>query len=59
MIELGKAGFDVLGIEPFPEHVVHVVTEAAKANVLDKFNIYSAGAGAELGIRASRTTRAR
>ena len=49
VIELAQAGFDVLGIEPFPEYVAHVVTEAAKANVLDKVNIYSAGAGAELG----------
>ena len=29
--------------------MAHVVSEAAKANVLDKVNIYSAGAGAELG----------
>ena len=49
VIELAQAGFDVLGIEPFPEYVAHVVSEAAKANVLDKVNIYSAGAGAELG----------
>ena len=49
VIELAQAGFDVLGVEPFPEYVAHVVTEAAKANVLDKVNIYSAGAGAELG----------
>ena len=49
VIELAEAGFDVLGIEPFPEYVAHVVSEAAKANVLDKVNIYSAGAGAELG----------
>ena len=49
VIELAQAGFDVLGIEPFPEYVAHVVSEAAKANVLDKVNIYSAGAGAALG----------
>jgi len=49
VIELAQAGFDVLGIEPFPEYVAHVVAEAAKANVLDKVNIYSAGAGAERG----------
>ena len=49
VIELAQAGFDVLGIEAFPEYVAHVVSEAAKANVLDKVNIYSAGAGAELG----------
>jgi hypothetical protein len=49
VIELAQAGFDVLRIEPFPEYVAHVVSEAAKANVLDKVNIYSAGAGAELG----------
>lgn len=49
VIELAQAGFDVLGIEPFPEFVAHVVAEAAKANVLDKVNIYSAGAGAERG----------
>jgi len=49
VIELAQSGFDVLGIEPFPEYVAHVVSEAAKANVLDKVNIYSAGAGAELG----------
>jgi hypothetical protein len=49
VIELAQAGFDVLGIEPFPEYVAHVVSEAAKANVLDKVNIYSAGSGAELG----------
>ena len=29
--------------------MAHVVSEAAKANVLDKVNIYSAGAGAALG----------
>ena len=29
--------------------MAHVVSEAANANVLDKVNIYSAGAGAELG----------
>lgn len=57
VIELAQAGFDVLGIEPFPEFVTHVMSEAAKANVLDKVNVYSAGAGAELGTRASRTTR--
>ena len=49
VIELAQARFDILGIEPFPENVTHVVSEAAKANVLDKVNIYSAGAGAELG----------
>ena len=49
VIELAQAGFDVLGIEPFPDYVAHVVAEAAKASVLDKINIYSAGAGAELG----------
>ena len=48
MIELAQAGFDVLGIEPFPEYVLHVVTEAAKANLGDKVNIYSAGTGSEL-----------
>ena len=41
--------FDVLGIEPFLEYVAHVVSEAAKANVLDKVNMYSAGAGSALG----------
>ena len=49
VIELAQAGFDVLGIEAFPEYVAHVVSEAAKANVLDKVNIYSAGAGTALG----------
>ena len=49
VIELAQTGFDILGIEPFPEYVAHVVSEAAKANVLDKINIYSAGAGAALG----------
>ena len=49
VIELAQARFDVLGIEPFPEYVAHVVSEAAKANVLDKVNIYSAGAGGRAG----------
>lgn len=49
VIKLADAGYEVIGIEPFPEYVAHVVTEAAKANVLDKVNLYSAGAGAERG----------
>lgn len=49
VIELAQAGYDVLGIEPFPEYVAHVVDAAARADVLDKINVYSAGAGAERG----------
>ena len=30
VIELAQTGFDVLGIEPFPEYVAHVVSEAAR-----------------------------
>lgn len=49
VVELAANGFNVIGLEPFPEFVTHTLTKAADAGVLDRVNIYTAGAGASRG----------